>query len=205
MKELFQRIKLDVIISAVCCILFGIVLLIWPVQVTTVTCKAIGGAIAFLGILKIISYIMNTKEKNGVNLPLGMVLFFVGAWIFLKPGSIQSLLLIGIGVVLFVHGFEDLKYAIETKRNGFQNWWVIFLFAVFGMGLGAACIVDCFGMISVTMTFVGIVLIYDGITDLWIIAQVVKTAKEIKEEVEIFQDSDIEVVDAEIVTKEKTD
>ena len=73
------------------------------------------------------------------------------------------------------------------------------------MGLGAACIVDCFGMISVTMTFVGIVLIYDGITDLWIIAQVIKTAKEIKEEVEIFQDSDIEVVDAEIVTKEKTD
>ena len=108
-------------------------------------------------------------------------------------------------MVLFVHGFEDLKYAIETKRNGFQNWWVIFLFAVFGMGLGAACIVDCFGMISVTMTFVGIVLIYDGITDLWIIAQVIKTAKEIKEEVEIFQDSDIEVVDAEIVTKEKTD
>ena len=77
MKELFQRIKLDVIISAVCCILFGIVLLIWPVQVTTVTCKAIGGAIAFLGILKIISYIMNTKEKNGVNLPLGL------AWCFL--------------------------------------------------------------------------------------------------------------------------
>lgn len=205
MKELFQRIKLDVIISAVCCILFGIVLLLWPVEVTTVTCKAIGGVIAFLGILKIISYIMNAKEKNGVNLPLGMVLFFVGLWIFLKPGSIQSLLLIGIGVLLFVHGFEDLKYAIETKRNGFQNWWVILIFSIFGMGLGAACIVDCFGMISITMTFVGIVLIYDGITDLWIIAQVVKAAKEIKKEAEVFLDSEIEIVDAEIVTKEETD
>ncbi len=65
MRELFQRIKLDVIIGAICCILFGIVLLIWPVEVTTVTCKVIGGAIAFLGLLKIIGYIMNAKEKNG--------------------------------------------------------------------------------------------------------------------------------------------
>ena len=205
MRELFQRIKLDVIIGAICCILFGIVLLLWPVEVTTVTCKVIGGAIAFLGFLKIIGYIMNAKEKNGVNLPLGMVLFFVGAWIFLKPGSIQSLLMIGIGVVLFVHGFEDLKYAVQTKRSGFENWWVIFLFAVLGMGLGAACIVDCFGVISVTTTFVGIVLIYDGITDLWIVAKVVNVTKEIKKELETFKDSDIEIVEAENVTEEETD
>ncbi len=113
--------------------------------------------------------------------------------------------MIGIGVVLFVHGFEDLKYAVQTKRSGFENWWVIFLFAVVGMGLGAACIVDCFGVISVTTTFVGIVLIYDGITDLWIVAKVVNVTKEIKKELETFKDSDIEIVEAEIVTEEETD
>lgn len=204
MKELFWRMKLDVIISAICCIAFGIVLLLWPTEVTTMTCKVIGAVIAVLGVARVASYAISSREKHGINLPLGMVLFLVGVWIFLKPQSIQSLLLIGIGVVLFVHGFEDLKYAFETKRGGYASWWVILILAVLGMGLGIACIVDCFGVISVTLTFVGIVLIYDGITDIWIAFQVIRAAKAVKKQMEEFrEEEEAEVVETEIVTEER--
>lgn len=198
MKEMFRRIKIDVIVSALCCIAFGIVLLLWPAQVTNLTCQVIGGVIAFLGLVRVISYLLHSQDKHGINLPLGLVLFFVGAWIFLKPQSIQSLLLIVIGVVLFVHGLEDLKYALETKRGGYSSWWVILIFALLGMGLGLACIVDCFGVISVTMTFVGVILIYDGLTDLWIIFQVAQTAKTVKREIDEAQAVDVE---AEVFTE----
>ncbi len=206
MKELFQRIKLDVIISALCCIVFGTVLMIWPTEVTTIACKAIAAVIAVLGLIRIISYIMNKQERHGINLPLGLVLLFVGIWIYLKPYSIQSMLLIGIGVVLFVHGFEDFKYALETRHGGYEFYWVILLMAVFGMGLGIACIFDCFGVISVALAFVGVALIYDGITDLWIIFQVTKTAKEMRSKMEGFQavDADAEIV-AEAVELDVTE
>ncbi len=179
MKEFFKRVKMDVIISALVAIAFGVVLFLWPVKVTTVVCKAVGAVIAVLGVVRIISYIMNTKEKHGINLPLGLVLAIVGIWIFLKPESIESLMLVGIGVVLFVHGFEDFKYAIETKRGSYESWWVILLMSLLSMGLGIACVVDSFGVISVALTFVGIALIYDGLSDLWIVSRVNKTAKAI--------------------------
>lgn len=197
MREFFERIKMDVIISALVCIAFGVVLILWPVKVTTVICKAIGAVIALLGVIRVVSYIMNTKEKHGMNLPLGLVLAIVGVWIFLRPESIESLMLIGIGVVLFVHGFEDFKYALETKRGGYDTWWLILLMAMLCMAFGIICVVDSFGVISVALTMVGIALIYDGISDLWIVSRVNKTAKKI-----LAQASPI---DAEIVEEEEAD
>ncbi len=202
MKELFQRIKLDVIIGAVCCIAFGIVLILWPTEVTTIACKMIAAVIAVLGLVTLISYLLNTKEKHRINLPLGLVLLFIGIWIFLKPNSIQSMLLIGIGVVLFVHGFEDFKYALETRRYGYEFYWVILLMSVVGMGLGIACIVDSFGVISVALAFVGLALIYDGITDIWIVSRIAKTAKSVKQQVDEFH---VVETEAEVITEDVTE
>ena len=202
MKELFQRIKLDVIIGAVCCIAFGIVLILWPTEVTTIACKMIAAVIAVLGLVTLISYLLNTKEKHRINLPHGLVLLFIGIWIFLKPNSIQSMLLIGIGDVLFVHSFEDLKYALETRRYGYEFYWVILLMSVVGMGLGIACIVDSFGVISVALAFVGLALIYDGITDIWIVSRIAKTAKSVKQQVDEFH---VVETEAEVITEDVTE
>ena len=179
MRELAERIKIDVIISAFICIALGIVLILWPVEVTTVVCKAIGAVIAFLGAVRTIGYILHREEEHSVML--------VGVWIFLKPRSIQSILFIGIGAVLFVHGLEDFKYAREAKRTGYASWAVLILLAVLGMAFGIVCIVDCFGVISVTLSFVGAMLIYDGITDLWIVSRLVQVGKEVRKQLEAVQ------------------
>lgn len=180
MRDFLKRIKMDAIISAAACITFGVVLILWPVRFTTIVCQTIAVIIAVLGAVRVISYVMHTEEKNRLDLPLGLILFMIGIWIFLKPGSIQSLLLIGIGVVLFVHGLESLRYALEAKRSGYAPWWSLLLMALLGMGLGAACVFDCFGMISMTLTLVGIALIYDGISLLWVISRAQKTARAVK-------------------------
>ncbi len=187
MRELAERIKIDVIISAFICIALGIVLILWPVEVTTVVCKAIGAVIAFLGAVRTIGYILHREEEHSVMLLLGLVLLLVGIWIFLKPRSIQSILFIGIGAVLFVHGLEDFKYALEAKRTGYASWAVLILLAVLGMAFGIVCIVDCFGVISVTLSFVGAMLIYDGITDLWIVSRLVQVGKEVRKQLEAVQ------------------
>lgn len=201
MKEFAERLKIDVIITAFVCIGLGIVLILWPVEVTTVVCKAIGGIIAFLGAVRVLGYTMHREEKHSMHLLLGLVLLLVGIWIFLKPHSIQSILFIGIGAVLFVHGLEDLKYALEAKRNGYESWAILMLMALLGMIFGIICIVDCFGMISITLSFVGIVLIYDGITDLWIISRVVRAAKEIGKTMKEMQ-QDADAVETEAVIEE---
>ncbi len=201
MKELLERLKIDVIISAFVCIGLGIVLILWPIEVTTVVCKTIGALIAFLGAVKILGYVFHREEKHSFHLLLGLVLLLVGIWIFLKPHSIQSILFIGIGAVLFVHGLEDFKYALEAKRNGYESWAILILMSLFSMIFGIVCIVDCFGVISITLSFVGAILIYDGITDLWIVSRVVRAAKAVGKKIEEMQ-QEAEAVESEGVIEE---
>lgn len=201
MKEMAERLKIDVIVSALVCIGLGIVLILWPLEVTTVVCKTIGAIIAFLGAVRIAGYVFHREEKHSIHLLLGLVLLLVGIWIFLKPHSIQSILYIGIGAVLFVHGVEDFKYALEAKKSGYESWAILILMSLLGMIFGILCIVDCFGMISITLSFVGIILIYDGITDLWIISRVIRAAKAVAEKIENMQ-QEAEAVETEAVMEE---
>lgn len=201
MKEIVERLKIDVIVTALVCIGLGVVLILWPVEVTTVACKVIGAVIAFLGAVRIIGYFLRKEKKHSLHLLLGMVLLLVGIWIFLKPDSIQSILFIGIGAVLFVHGLEDFKYALEAKRNGYESWAILILMSLLSMIFGVLCIVDCFGVISITLSFVGAVLIYDGITDLWIVSRVIRAAKAVGKKIEEAQ-KESEAVETEEAKEE---
>lgn len=201
MKELVERLKIDVIVTALVCIGLGVVLILWPVEVTVVVCKVIGAVIAFLGAVRIIGYFLHKEKKHSLHLLLGLVLLLVGIWIFLKPDSIQSILFIGIGAVLFVHGLEDFKYALEAKRNGYESWAILILMSLLSMIFGVLCIVDCFGVISITLSFVGAVLIYDGITDLWIVSRVIRAAKAVGKKIEEAQ-KESEAVETEEAKEE---
>ena len=182
MKDLLKRIKLDAIVSAAACITFGIVLILWPVQVTTIACQFIAVIIAILGAVRVISYIMESEAKHRLNLPLGLVLFVIGIWIFLKPASIQNML---FRIYKWRYNiFKAMRYAFYAKSNGYLQWWQLLMMALLGMGLGIACIVDCFGIISMTLTLVGVALVYDGVTLLWVISRVQKAARRVKREVQ---------------------
>ena len=74
--------------------------------------------------------------------------------------------------------------------------------SVVGMGLGIACIVDSFGVISVALAFVGLALIYDGITDIWIVSRIAKTAKSVKQQVDEFH---VVETEAEVITEDVTE
>lgn len=198
MSNFLKRIKMDAIISAAACITFGIVLILWPVRFTTIVCQTIAVVIAVLGAVRVISYVMHAEEKNRLDLPLGLILFMIGIWIFLKPQSIQSLLLIGIGVVLFVHGLESFRYAMEAKRGGYEPWWTMMVMALLGMGLGAVCVFDCFGVLSMTFMLVGVALVYDGISLLWVISRVHKTTRAVRRSME-----DLEAIETEAVEKDE--
>lgn len=181
MNEYLKRAKMDVMVSAVMCIVFGIVLILWPDQIVNLACQTVGIILAVLGGIQIASYFIN-KSGNNLYMILGLALFFIGIWITMRPGSIQSLIFIIIGAAIFVHGIHDIKLAFETKKGGYTSWWWLFLMGIISTVFGVLCIVDCFGIISMAMTFVGIILIYDGISSLWIVSRVKKTEKYVQKE-----------------------
>ena len=192
MKEFMREVKIDVIVTSVVCMIMGVVLILFPTQVVTVACQAVGVVLAILGGVRLVSTLLS-KARSGIDFPLGLLLLIVGIWILLHPASIESLIFIGVGVTLFVHGIKGIQMAWESKRNGYTSWLALMLLSLLNAVFGVVCVSDCFGVFTVTatiaLTLVGIALIYDGISSIWILSRVRKTAKDMIQ--------DMEAIDAE--------
>ena len=187
MKEFMREVKIDVTVTSVVCIIMGVVLILFPTQVVTVACQAVGVVLAILGGVRLVSTLLS-KARSGIDFPLGLLLLIVGIWILLHPASIESLIFIGVGVTLFVHGVKGIQMAWESKRNGYASWLALMLLSLLNAVFGVVCVIDCFGVFTVTatiaLTLVGIALIYDGISSIWILSRVRKTAKDIIQDLE---------------------
>ena len=159
--------------SAVLCIALGVVLIVWPGETINIVCKVLAAGLIILGGVELFSYITN---RNGYMFTgiLGLIVLIVGVWIFLKP--------IVIGVILAVHGVQDVKMALESKNGGYDRWWIMLIIAIISIAFGVLCIVNAFGMVKLAMQFVGAALIYDGISDLWVVTKTVRTVKDMEQE-----------------------
>ena len=176
MKEFMRAVKIDVIVTSVVCIVMGVVLILFPTQVVTVACQAVGVILAILGGVRLVDF------------PLGLLLLIVGVWILLHPASIESLIFIGVGVTLFFHGIKGIQMAWESQKSGYGSWIVLMLLSLLNAVFGVVCVIDCFGVFTVTatiaLTLVGLALIYDGISSIFILSRVRKAAKDIIQDME---------------------
>lgn len=98
---------------------------------------------------------------------------------------------IAIGVILCVHGLQDLKMSFESYGAGARRVWLSFLLSAFNIILGILCILHSFNFVKLTFIVIGIMLIWDGLTDIGIVHQVKKATKD--------------VVDSTIVSEEDFD
>ncbi len=186
MGETIKRLKVNIILSALVCAALGVVLLVWPAQTLDIFCKILAVGLIVIGAVQLTGYFMN-RSLHPFAAPLGVIVLLVGIWIFIRPESIVSLVPIVIGVMLCVHGVQDLRLALETKNNGYDRWWGMIIVAVISLAFGVLCIVNAFGLVTLALQFIGVALIYDGISDLWVAFRAVQTAKAFRREAEEFR------------------
>lgn len=175
MKEFFKSIRLAVYLSSVITIASGIMLVVWPMEVTGLICRIFGVLLVVMGAVQLFGYFM---ESTGMLSVAGGLLFvLLGVWIFTHPGSVAQLVPIGIGVVMIMHSLKDFQMAGEVKRSGNGRWQVLFLLALLNCALGVICVCDSFGVLSVAVRVLGIALIYDGISDIVIVYHTARAIK----------------------------
>ena len=80
MKDFFKRVKMDAILSAILCIVLGVVLIAWPGETINIVCKVLAAGLIILGGVELFSYITN---RNGYMFTgiLGLIVLIVGVWI----------------------------------------------------------------------------------------------------------------------------
>lgn len=174
-----KSLKVNYSLSAVICVILGIVLLVWPGQSTQVVCMVLGIVLGGFGLIQIILYLA-TKEKTMVShsmMMLGVVLAVIGGWIVLKPETIIKAVPMIVGILIVIHGFHNAVQAIDLKKIQYDNWWVALLLSLLTVALGVVLICNPFTIVDTVVRIIGAFLVYDGLSDMWILSRVFKTKK----------------------------
>lgn len=174
-----KSLKVNYSLSAVICIILGIVLLVWPGQSTQVVCMVLGIVLGGFGLIQIILYLA-TKEKTMVShsmMMLGVVLAVIGGWIVLKPETIIKAVPMIVGILIVIHGLHNAVQAIDLKKMQYDNWWVALLLSLLTVALGVVLICNPFTIVDTVVRIIGAFLVYDGLSDMWILSRVFKTKK----------------------------
>ncbi|MCR5581714.1 MAG: DUF308 domain-containing protein [Pseudobutyrivibrio sp.] len=173
MKEKIKSLRLNITVSAVISIVIGILLLVFPEKSLITLSRVIACIIILSGVGIVISQVYEFG-MNALGMVVGGVVALIGIWIFNSPESIISIIPIAIGVILVVHGVQDLAMAIEALRARAEQPWLAFIFAALNLLLGIVCIAAAFRLVAITVQIIGIMLIYDGLTDFGIVHKVRK-------------------------------
>lgn len=186
MEKILRKIKANVVVSSLLCVVLGLVLVIWPGMSMQIVCAAIGVVLILTGIMKIAEYFI---VKDGslyvqTNLIFGIVLTVVGVWIVVQPDKVLAIIPIIVGIVIVLHGIHKLQQAVTLCKSHYDKWWVALILGLLTVGLGVLLICRPFEALDTIVMLIGFFLIYDGLSNIWIISRVYKTAKMLKQEAE---------------------
>lgn len=200
MADFIKGLKANYTISAVICALLGLVLVIWPGTTSQIICMMLGGVLLAYGILQIVLYLFN-RERTIISqgmMVLGIVFAVIGVWILFKPEMIIMAVPVIVGVLIAIHGLHNVTQAIALKKDGYENWWVAFLLGLVTVIFGGVLIYNPFEAVELVVRIIGASLIYDGLSDIWILSRVFKVRR-VKERIIDAEYVDIEDVDIEDV------
>lgn len=186
MEKLLKKFKTNVVISSLLCVLLGLVLVLWPGLTIQVACTAVGAVLIISGAIRIISYFTagDGSMYSQINLIFGIIFAVVGVWIVIKPDKVLAIIPIIVGIVIVLHGLHNLQQAIELCKDKYDKWWIALILGILTVGFGVLLICRPFAAIDTVVMLIGIFLIYDGLSNIWIVSRIYKNAKILKQELE---------------------
>lgn len=195
MERILKKIKTNVMASALLCVALGVVLVIWPDMSTQIACMAIGAVLILTGISRLVNFIFKRDGSlfSQMNLVMGIIITVIGVWIILQPEKVIAMIPILVGIIIIIHGVNNLQQAVNLCQNHYDKWWVALILGLFTVAFGILLICNPFEAIDTLVMFIGLFLIYDGVSDIWIVSRVFRMAKQFKQEVEAIETEGREV------------
>lgn len=186
MERILKRIKTNVIVSAFICIALGVILVVWPGLSVKVVCMAIGAVLVINGISRLLNFIFGRDGSmfSQMNLVMGIIITVIGGWILLQPGTIIAMIPILVGIIIVIHGINNLQQSVSLCQSRYDKWWVALILGIITIGFGVLLIFNPFAAVDTLIRFIGLFLVYDGASDIWIMSRVSKNVKQARQEMD---------------------
>ncbi len=186
MEHILKKIRTNVIVSAFICIALGVILVFWPGLSVKVVCMAIGAVLVINGISRLLNFIFGRDGSvfSQMNLVMGIIITVIGGWILLQPGTIIAMIPILVGIIIVIHGINNLQQSVSLCQNRYDKWWIALLLGIITIGFGVLLVFNPFAAVDTLIRFIGLFLIYDGASDIWIMSRVSRNVKQARQEMD---------------------
>ncbi len=181
MKSILRAQRRSSIAAAAVTILLGVALVWWPGRSVRLLCTLLGLAIFVTGIIYLLGWIARGAEERSALLLLpGVILCAVGVWLIASPESVVVLVQYIFGAILIFHGVVDVQGAMALMRRGW--WWLDLALAAVTIALGALILINPFAAFRSLVTIIGLALIFDGVSDLYLIWRLSRAFRSLEED-----------------------
>lgn len=174
MNGILKRIKTNAILSDTLYVLFGFLLLLRPELSSAVLCTALGIILVLRGSCDILNFLFHRKDGSlyySLHLVFGIVLSAIGVWLIAQPNLIAVLIPRIVGLLILFHGFSSLGAAWKLHQNKSPRFAAALLISCITIAFGALLVYNPFSSFTTVIRIIGAVLVYDGLSDIWITAE----------------------------------
>lgn len=157
------------IISSLAYLVLGIIMIVWSKSIETAFCYALGTALTVYGLFNILSFFLSRETSLVLELITGILSTAVGIFTLISPNTIIGVIFFIIGILIIIVSALEIKYSFALKSLNMRLWWIYFLLSIIVMILGICTIIFKEFFAEMIMIFLGILLIYEGISGLSIL------------------------------------
>lgn len=201
-----RSIKVNLLSSAILCVILGIVLVAYPDTSMTLVCRAVGVIVLITGLGLVFGYLKSGKEHwyGKIELVFGTILVIVGGFLILRPLGLISIIPIIFGILFIYHGLANMRQAMELRQYKDKGWWLPVLIAATTVLLGIFIINYPIRTMDIIMRVIGACLIYDGLANTVLVGRFVRSIRNFRklEDEETMREKDVIVDEAEVIEGE---
>ena len=181
--------KIGYIITSVLFCIVGILFIAMPEISTRIVGVGIGAVTIVFGIAKLIGYFSKDLYRLAFqfDLEFGIIMVVLGTVVLFHPENLMAFIAAAFGIAILFDGLFKIRIALDSKRFGIKDWWLILSLAIIAGIIGVALIFDSAFGAGVLTILMGVSFLSEGILNLY---TVIRTVLIVKNQVPDFVETD---------------
>lgn len=196
--EFMKKIRVNMTVNALLTIIIGILFIINPGGTGTVIAKVAGAAILIAGIADIIRYATagGYEFLSGSSLFGGIVKCVLGVFALTHTVAVLELLSYILSIFIIISGISCMESSMQLKRAQVAGWAVNAVLSAVILAAGVFMLFCPFEAVATAILIAGIILVADGLTELFTAYRMRKIGKEFKKKMkDIMDEIDGNIID----------
>ena len=171
--------KIGYIVVSVLFCMAGILFIALPEISAKIVGIEIGIAAIVFGIVKLIGYFSKDLYRLAFqfDLEFGIMMVVLGTIVLFHPKNVMAFIAAAFGIAILFDGLFKIRIALDSKRFGIKDWWLILSLAIIAGIIGVALIFDSAFGAGVLTILMGVSFLSEGILNLYTVIRTVLIVK----------------------------